>query len=176
MSPLGHRNPGASSCSSLPEECLAQPQWATHRMDQWLGQHPGTQASCPPEAVPGQETPLRACSSNTGWGHQRAYGPVAGWSLPCTCPSRWGPGGLDLPSPQPLLPAGLATPATPGSHGPWMISRQMGWGGRLTPGSRGTGISRMVLMTCLSTRMTRRSWASSARQPPAAHCGARPSG
>ena len=71
MSPLGHRNPGASSCSSLPEECLAQPQWATHRMDQWLGQHPGTQASCPPEAVPGQETPLRACSSNTGWGHQR---------------------------------------------------------------------------------------------------------
>lgn len=66
MSPLGHRNPGASPCSSLPEECLAQPQWPTHRMDQWLGQRPGTQASCPPEAAPGQETPVSTCSGDTG--------------------------------------------------------------------------------------------------------------
>lgn len=52
----------------------------------------------------------------------------------------------------------------------------VGWGGRLTLGSVGTGISCTVLMTCLPTMMTRSSRASSARQPPASHCGTRPSG
>lgn len=160
----------------LPPQRTPGPAPVGYRQEgQVVGAAPRNPGFLPSRGSPGAGDPSERLQQRHRWGRQRACGPVAGLSLPWTCLSPWGPGGWDPPSPQ-LLLVGLAGPDTPRSHSPWMLSRRVGWGGRLTPGSAGTGLSCTALMTCLPTMMPRSSWASSARWPPAARCSVRPSG